>query len=49
MLKETIHEPTKMKIWSFKMQDFYEVALDNFISDIYNYLEYPPDVRPYSK
>lgn len=49
MLKETIHLPTKVKMWSFKMQDFYEVALDNFINDIYNYLEYPPKVRPYTR
>jgi len=49
MLKETMHELTGIKIWSFKMQDFYEVALDHFVNDIYNYLEYPPEIRPYSK
>ena len=48
MLKETTNKSTGIKIWSFKMQDFYDVALDYFINDIYNYLEYPPKIRPYS-
>ena len=37
-----------LKLWSFKMRDFYDVATSFFIKDIYNYLEYPPQIRPYS-
>jgi len=48
MLKESIHKPSGMKMWSFKMRDFYQVALEYFIKDIYNYLEHPPKIRPYS-
>ena len=48
MLLETIHESTGMKMWSFKMADFYDVALEYFVNDIYNYLEHPPKIRPYS-
>ena len=48
MLKESIHKPSGMKMWSFNMKDFYQIALDYFIKDIYNYLEHPPKIRPYS-
>tara|TARA_B100000787_G_C16194041_1_gene299452 strand:+ start:1896 stop:2735 length:840 start_codon:yes stop_codon:yes gene_type:complete len=34
---------------AFKMRDFYKVAIDFFIDDIYNYLEEVPDIKPYIK
>ena len=34
---------------AFKMRDFYEVALEFFVDDIYNYLEEVPSVKPYRK
>lgn len=37
------------KTWSFKMKDFYNVALEFFISDIYNYLENEPSIKPFTK
>ncbi len=37
-----------LRVWSFKMRDFYEVVTSFFIDDIYNYLEHPPKIRPYS-
>jgi aminoglycoside 3-N-acetyltransferase len=48
MLIEAVHKPTGLKMWSFKMNDFYEVALKFFIDDVYNYLEYPPKIKPYT-
>lgn len=36
------------KMWAFKMRDFYKVASNFFIEDIYNYLESPPQKKPYS-
>lgn len=30
-----------IEIWSFKMKDFYNIAVNFFIKDIYNYLEKP--------
>ena len=29
-----------LDMWSFKMRDFYKVAVEMFIKDIYTYLEY---------
>lgn len=37
-----------LDIWSFKMRDFYDVATEFFVKDIYNYLEHPPKIKPYS-
>ena len=37
-----------LKLWTFKMRDFYDVATSFFIDDIYNYLEHPPKIRPYT-
>jgi len=34
-----------IEIWSFRMKDFYEVAVSFFIKDIYNYLEKPIDIK----
>ena len=34
-----------IEIWSFKMKDFYKVALNFFIRDIYNYLETPLNIK----
>ena len=48
LLNHTEHS-SGLKIWSFKMTDFYKIALEFFIDDIYNYLEEPPPIRPYSK
>ena len=36
------------QMWAFKMQDFYKVASEFFMADIYNYLENPPEIRPYN-
>jgi len=47
LIKSTIHE-SGLKIWSFKMRDFYKVALEFFVKDIYNYLENPPTIKPYN-
>jgi len=38
-----------LRFWSFKMTDFYGIALDYFIDDIYTYLEKPPSIRPYQQ
>lgn len=38
-----------LKMWSFRMKDFAAVATQFFIEDIYNYLEQPPQIRPYQK
>jgi aminoglycoside 3-N-acetyltransferase len=48
LLNQTQHS-SGLKFWSFKMTDFYKIALEFFIDDIYTYLEEPPPVRPYSK
>jgi len=47
LLLEVEHE-SGLKIWSFLMQDFYDIALPFFIDDIYTYLEQPPTKRPYA-
>jgi aminoglycoside 3-N-acetyltransferase len=41
--------PTGLKLWSFKMMDFYETVMEFFIDDIYTYLEQPPSIRPYAE
>lgn len=38
-----------IKIWSFKMSDFFKVASNLFQKNIYNYLEKEPILKPYSK
>ena len=38
----------KVYFWSFKMKDFYDIAINYFIKDIYNYLEKKPNYRPYN-
>ena len=48
LLNESVHS-SGLKFWSFKMNEFYKVAIEFFIDDIYNYLEEPPPIRPYSK
>lgn len=39
----------EIRIWSFRMNDFFNTALDYFVTDIYNYLEEPPKLRPYTR
>ena len=34
-------------VWAFKMKDFYNTVKPYFLENIYNYLEFPPKVRPY--
>ena len=34
-----------LEIWSFKMKDFYNVAIEMFKQDIFTYLEYPPPLK----
>lgn len=48
LIQHCIHS-SGLKIWSFKMRDFFRVATEFFIDDIYNYLEQPPRIRPYTK
>lgn len=38
-----------LNVWSFKMRDFYNLVIDFFIDDIYNYLENIPEIKPYNK
>ncbi len=33
-----------LNMWSFKMRDFFNVAIKYFLDDIYNYLEFRPDL-----
>ena len=33
-----------LKIWSFKMRDFYDIAVEQFINDEFNYLEKNPNL-----
>jgi aminoglycoside 3-N-acetyltransferase len=47
-LLNTVTHSSGLKFWSFKMKDFYDIALEFFIDDIYNYLEDQPSVKPYS-
>ncbi len=46
LLHENTHE-TGLKLWCFKMKDFYKEAIKFFNEDIYNYLEYEPKIKPY--
>ena len=48
LLNEVEHS-SGLRFWSFKMTDFYAIALDYFIDDIYTYLEEPPPIRPYQQ
>lgn len=48
LLHENTHE-TGLKLWCFKMKDFYNEAITFFNEDIYNYLEYEPKIKPYQK
>ena len=36
--------PFGLEMWSFKMRDFFKVAIKYFVNDIYNYLEFKPDL-----
>lgn len=33
-----------LDMWSFKMRDFFEIAISYFLNDMYNYLEYKPNL-----
>ena len=48
LLHENTHE-TGLKLWCFKMKDFYKEVIRFFNEDIYNYLEYEPKIKPYKK
>lgn len=48
LIQSSTH-PLGLSIWSFKMRDFYELSKNFFINDIYNYLENPPKIRPFSQ
>jgi len=43
----TIIHSSGLEFNAFKMKDFYEVAIDFFVDDIYNYLEEVPKIKPY--
>jgi len=47
LLQSHIHS-SGLKMWGFRMRDFYNVAMRFFVDDIYNYLELPPLNRPYN-
>ena len=44
--KKTFYIKSKfgLEIWSFKMRDFFDIATEFFIKDIYNYLEFKPNL-----
>ena len=46
LIKSYTHS-SGLEFKAFKMRDFYKVALDYFINDIYNYLEEVPVIKPY--
>jgi aminoglycoside 3-N-acetyltransferase len=46
---KTSQHSSGLEFKAFKMRDFYEVALEYFIDDIYNYLEEVPSIKPYQK
>jgi aminoglycoside 3-N-acetyltransferase len=46
-LLKTSEHSTGLKFTAFKMRDFYNVATEFFIEDIYNYLEESPKIKPY--
>ena len=37
--------PFGLEMWSFKMRDFFKVAISYFMNDMYNYLEYKPNLN----
>jgi len=50
--KDLFHEvrdQSGLVFYTFKFRDFYDVAVEFFINDMYNYLEFPPEVRPYRR
>jgi aminoglycoside 3-N-acetyltransferase len=47
LVNKSIHS-SGLEFTSFKMKDFYKVALEYFVDDIYNYLEHVPSIKPYS-
>lgn len=49
LLTHAVHKQSNLDFWSFKMKDFYDIVLDFFIKDIYNYLEYEPSKKPWKK
>jgi len=46
LLKSSLHS-SGIEFTAFKMRDFYSIALEFFIDNIYNYLEEPPNLKPY--
>ena len=38
-----------IKIWAFKMRDFFDVSSNLFKKNLYNYLEKEPRSKPYAK
>jgi aminoglycoside 3-N-acetyltransferase len=38
-----------LEMWSFKMRDFFKVATEFFVNDIYTYLEFKPNLEKISK
>ena len=38
-----------LDMWSFKMKDFFNIALEYFASDIFTYLETKPDLSFHKK
>ena len=38
-----------IKIWAFKMRDFFDVSSNLFKKNLYNYLEKEPRLKPYAK
>jgi len=48
MLRYASHS-SGLNLWSFRMRDFYNLAIEFFVKDIYNYLEHPPLVKPYNQ
>ncbi len=38
-----------LEMWSFKMRDFFNVATEFFVKDIYTYLEFEPDLKNISE
>ena len=52
MKRNQFHEITDdlgMNYYAFKFANFFDVAIDFFKKDIYNYLEFPPKVKPYQE
>ena len=47
-LNYAIHS-SGLEMWSFKMRDFFNIATEFFIKDIYTYLEFEPNLKKISK